>query len=431
MKKTIYQIFNDVFFIAVVFLVTFLFIEGVVLADDLKICLSPYALQSSHFNIKEWQKQTKGIGSFCDVWLYNSFGADFKNPKSELARPEENGTEVAFLNTSCVNNGNCSKYELLYGYTNASLHEAIIKKDPKLIKTLQTGAKSLGDFLNSAIRPDQFCNINTLLEFKGSRADYSMVTELIRPFMPSKCVYIWNPMAPAGTPQAPALISESHGPGPIFSKDIRCIANPDGSTIPDSDYPSYLYKYGKDCDAAVAWGPNMNCRGSDSPANQDPQSRSCKDTADFSKARAAILAARKIVIPPLWDITDDASLKGCTKVLSSSDGAKKGFLSKGSDQAHWYAWTILTPRINDAKGHPTNYVSFSSQSKGKDFATWNPKMSVLRTEDQTFRPIWRACQIPGKCSKVDNLPFNIVIRATKANKEIDCWKIANPRIRND
>ncbi len=397
-----------------------------------RLCVSPYALQSDNFNYQEYKKQTTGVGSFVTVWLWNSFGEDLKNPRAELARPEVIGTEVALLNTTCVNNNNCASYEILHGWNYSSLNSAILNNDKNLKAKIVGEARQLATFLSNNLRADQICRINPALENKFKREAFQRLAEWIAPEFGSRCELVWNP--PGGNPktaQAPATVTEGHGPSPVFPDGARCIANPDGSIIPDADYPYWLAHYGDRCEYACAWGPHMNCRNSDGSASTHPRDRSCRETSDFRKAALAMVRARQVKVPGPWKEADNKSLAACADIQPAADGEKSGFLSKASDEIHYNAWTVLFPALC-SKGVCKNYKKVESLKRGEAFYTWSNK--GLYTEDGSNRPTWRACvsQVPlAGCKDPYHAPKNVVIRALDDKGKWHCWKVEDPAIRND
>lgn len=414
-----------------------LFLVSVAQAQEPRLCISPYALQSKNFNYQEYVKQTKQAGGpYVVVWLHNSFGTDFKNPKAELARPIVSGVEVAFLNTTCLNNKNCSKYEILYGYTNDSFAKAVTNDNKAIKQKIEKEAKILADFLLSNLRPDQDCKINTFLEGKLKPAIYTKVTNWIAPFFQGRCEFVWNPQGGnPGKPVVPAVISEGHGDKPKLSP--RCIANPDGTTIDDSSYPRYLYNYGIKCEFACAWGPNMNCRSSDGATNQDPRSRTCKDTKDFKKAAIAMKKARGLqpvqpVDPkdPMKNWTDEqkTSAKGCKSFLKPNDGAKKGFILKTADgaPANRRGGTILLPeKIKELKNKEGKKTVIQVLHKGKKIDTYNN--SGRYTEDKSNRLLFRNGGTGGMGGKLPSIyPQRVVIKYGDS-----CWVVEDPTVRVD
>lgn len=403
-------------------------------AEPLRLGRSPYALTSEHFNYNEYKRQTQDVGQYQVTWLWKSFGMKLANAKEEIQRPNVVGMELALFNTTCVSNGNCAKYETLYGYSTGSLEAAIKNNDQKLKAKLVADANEAGSFVVGNLPAGKPCNINPFLESRLSRASWQRATEWIAPSFQGRCGFVWNPVGGnPGTPQPPANISEGHGDAPQIAG--FCIANPDGTKIAPDAYPSFLAKYGNygggGCLLASAWLPNDNCRNSTDRATTDPRARSCKETSDFGVLRNAMKGAQKLNVDiPAWSDEDNSSLNGCYRVNKNPDGLR-GFLSKESDAAHWYAWTVLLPAIKDSKGHYTNYKQFQAVKAGKPIYTWGKNMTFLYTEDKSNRPVWRACAAQGRCSKASTAPFNVVLKALDFQNHWQCWKVTNPRVRND
>jgi len=382
-------------------------------AQELSLCRSPYALTSENFNYKEYKRQTSDIGKYTVVWLWNTFGDALGNAQKELLREQVVGVELALFNTTCVRNRSCGSYETLAGYTIQSLNKAIQNQNPQLRAKIKTEAKRAADWLLPRLKPSQRCYINPFLEHNMDRNTWQTAVMWFVESFHGRCEMVWNPAGSnPGKAQSPAGVSEGHGDSPNLEK--RCIANPDGTVIDFSEYPSYLIKYGQKCEHACAWLPNDNCRTAGETRFVDPRKRLCKETGDFKKERAAIKAARKLNKPvPPWSESDNKSLAGCTKIYPNPDGEKKGFLSKDSHVPH-YGWTILFP-------NPLRFKSAVVQKAGKNISD----LKYYYPYEGDGRQVWRAQQ------DGTSFPYNVAIRAKDSQGKLACWKVPNPKVRND
>lgn len=398
------------------FLILFLCAVMPVHADDLQVCRSPYALLSPNFNYNEYNKQTNGIGNYRVVFLWNTFGNKLANLSKEAAKPEVTGFEIALFNTTCVRSGKCGKYETLSGYSVNSLNHAIDANDANLRTKLQAEAQRAASAILPLLRADQKCYVNPFLEHNMNRQQYQKAIGWFIDKFNGRCEFVWNPVqGPPQNPQSPALISEGHGPGPNFGNN-RCIANPDGSEIPASDYPGYLHNYGSKCEFACTWGSNDNCR-TVGGGFVDPRQRPCKETGDFKKAHDAIVAARKIQPPQPPSPDDEFAKVGCKTFINIHDGAKKDFLWKQSDPpcCQRGAVVFLPTKFNKQ----TVQAKSVTVMKTKNVIATAYQRGVY-TEDGSGRQYFRFHRL------ATDFPSNVVVHFGNI-----CAVIPDPTVRND
>jgi hypothetical protein len=238
-----------------------------------------------------------------------------------------------------------------------------------------------------------------------------------------KAEIVWNPVGGnPGAPQAPATISEGHGDAPRFV-DNNCIANPDGTPINNTkqSWEAYFRKY-KNCVQVFHWGLNDNCNVAGVGKRLDPRRRECRVTEDYgpvTRAMRAVQGPQDSPSPPT--VEEELSKKGCSKILSSSDGAKKGFVVKESDSKKLpngkNATVLLFPK--EFKRFKDAHIFYKGKSFDKlDFV-------YFYTEDNSQRAVYKSHFTP------DDLPFNVVVRGRDDRNKIHCWPIANPKLRND
>lgn len=384
--------------------------------EDLKLCRSPYALTSPNFKYGEYTKQTKDVGPYTVVWLWNTFGNKLENARQELAREQVTGVELALFNTTCVRNQKCGSYETLAGYTINSLNAAIKADNAKLKAKLITESQRAKDWLVANLPAGKECKINPFLEHNMPRDVYQKATNWIKPVFEDRCPFVWNPVGGnPGNAQAPATISEGHGGSPTLKGN--CIANPDGTEISSADYPSYLIKYSRLCAYACAWASNDNCRVVGG-AFVDPRKRTCSETSDFKRLRNVMIAAQKASasLPP-WTAEDEKGTVGCETFLDINDGYKKGFLWKQSDppiQGRG-AVAFLPEKYKDLKIDLSKIYAMKGPKKLESAYTRG-----IYSEDKSNRQYWRYH------TKAENFPYNIVQHFGKI-----CARIPNPKVRND
>lgn len=393
-----------------------LLLPTAIYADNL--CRAPYALMHNKFNYKAYVNSTKGVNSYTVAVLWNTFGTDTKNLKAELARPEVNGLELILANENCAKYPRCGKYELFAGMNTDKIRKLLRNKDPKFKAKVEAYAQNAATIVNPLLRPDQKRYLNPLLESKCSRAEWQTFAEWIRPFF-ADWTFVWNPLgAKPGLPQPPGSISEGHGDNPKFI-DGNCIANPDGTSIDPADWESYFRKYSA-CVAVCGWTSADNCIVSGQKGFIDPRKRSCSDVSKMKAVGVGMLEAQKpYELVPEWSSSDDASLVGCTTIRPNPDGVG-GFIWKQS-HVPGYGATILFP----AKYGKFNKVLIKKAGKTIGSVKWAPgKGFPDQAKGNIFRPIWRTSLSAKK------YPYNIAIHGLIDGKRI-CWRVSNPKVRND
>lgn len=395
-------------------------------AQELHLCRAPYALMHSKFNYGSYSNSMKGVNSYSVAVLWNTFGTKTQNLASELNKPQVRGVEIALFNETCLHGAGhpCGKYEVLSGYNTQTLAKAIQSNNTNLQSKMIASAKEAGSFLASHLRAGQSCLISPFLETNQKRPEVEKVIQWIRAQFPAQCQFVWNPMG--GSPGAPtggASVSEGHGDSPSFPNGVRCIANNDGTVINQNEMPDFLLRYGYRCEEACAWSLADNCHA---PGQlwADPRNRPCKDTGDFKAMGAALRTAQNTKPVPLWDANDDKSLVGCS-IQPNPDGAKKGFLAKPSEVTA-YGWTIFLPAQFDAQHRPLNYKNFRVEKAGNPVGSWAKNNNgEFYLPDNSRRPIWRARQKP------EAFPPNVAVKAVNKAGKLMCWKVTDPRTRND
>lgn len=394
-------------------------------AQQTNLCRAPYFLTDPKYNYKAYKKTLEGVKSYSISILWNTPGNFYDNLIKELKDTHVNGVEVALVNETCLlaNNGNrCGKYEVLYGLTMSKFKKQIDRANPVLKGKFQAQANIACNTINNNLPAGKSRHMSPLLETKLDRRRWQVVAGWVREVLACEnYVFVWNPQGAApGNPQSPALLAEGHGDSPRFITKAA-IANNDGSYV--ADYEEYFRKY-PSIEKVCGWHSNDNCINSGASGFIDPRKRDCRDTSGFYEIGEAMRQVEKPVeVPPDWDLDDDKSLVGCTKVHDSHDGAG-GFIWKQSHVQSYFG-TIL---------FPAKYGRFSSvqiQSKGVKQGTvvyakcTNPPCGFPDQADgNKLRPIWRTSR------DIEKYPFNIVVRGASDSK-INCWKIENPHIRND
>lgn len=383
------------------------------------LCRAPYALMHKDFKYSKYKAELEGVNKYSVAVLWNTFGNNTENLAKELADPRVTGVQVHLINGSCLKSNRCGNYEIVQG-SHEQFQKKVRKKNEALKVQIQIAAAKASAFFNAHVRPDQKKFISPILETKLRREDWQVVAEWIAPYFQGWTL-VWNPEgAKPGLPQSPATVSEGHGPTPQFV-DNRCIANPDGSTPPDGDFAGFLRKYAA-CELACAWDQNDNCINRTQVGFLDPRQRNCKDTSGFKSIGVGMRQAQvPVEAPPDWDLDDDKSLAGCSKVYSSNDNAG-GFIWKTSHVAEYNNVAVLFP----AKFGKFKNVQVQKRGLKVGRVQYAPGIGFPdQAAGNKLRPIFRTDKA------IEKYPYNVAVRGRTVEGKTFCWKMSNPKIRND
>lgn len=393
-------------------------------AQNPRVGRDPKFINSKNFKYQAYKEPLQ-----CEVpykygfsFLWHTAGDNLQYAAAEVADPRVNLVKLDVINETCYSRGDCGKYEYLAGFKPRQFWKLVSKRDARARKVVEDANRSAAEWLIPRLRPDQQCYVSYFLETHGTRAQLQIVHEWASPFWGGRCGAVWNPVGPKpGLPPEGFVASEGHGPTPVFA-DNRCFANLDGSLAPDGDHLAYFNEY-KDCIMVFGWGPNDNCIFSTQTGRIDPRARDCHETKDYTAIGKAMCQSQMQQPPPPWSEEDLASLNGCHAVHESLD-KPGGFILK---QSH----VVGSPNHKGTVLFPAKYGKF------KRVAIWKGGKKYLTVEyapgegfaDQQAgnkrRPIYRFDK------NLVKLPYNIVFRGTTEKGKVQCWKVSNPRVRND
>jgi len=188
--------------------------------------------------------------------LDNTFGANDSNLRLLLNNAHPSFLRVHILNTTCVRNKNCGKYELLYGHTVNSLDKALRNKNKRLLDAYKGRVSSYKDLSNSCL-PTSFL-LSPALEHNLSKKAWRVLADATLEVWPE--VQLVN--SPEGRLTAERYKSawiERHGKNPGKDADIT---SPDGEEATDFDSVKYkkLIESLPRLKIALLWSRGFNCR---------------------------------------------------------------------------------------------------------------------------------------------------------------------------
>ena len=226
------------------------------------------------FNCKGVQKLYEGQDTIILSWLENTFGNRCKclEPLLDDARPKI--IRAHLIQSPCMRNKRCGRYEALWGYTAASASRAAQNPRSRLRKRFSRILNRFQKRING--RDNLTCYVSPCLECDLYEPARRTLTNLVSAAVPS-CNVVDNPYRRRclrGT------VCEKHGINPRLS--APCIVDLDGVDGRVVDMEKWVAKY-QHCDLSFYWELWMNCIRGDFI---DPRKRDCKySTAMFNSVK--------------------------------------------------------------------------------------------------------------------------------------------------
>lgn len=209
-------------------------------------------------------------------WLENTFGQDCRCVDSLLNDPRPKIIRAHLIQSPCMRNKRCGRYEALWGYTAASGSRAAQNPRSRLRRRF---TRILETFKRRVEGKELTCYVSPCLECDLYEPARRVLANLVSAAVPS-CNVVDNPYR---RKCLPGYTCEQHGVNPKLT--APCIVDLDGIDGTLVDMKSWVARY-KHCDLSYYWEPWMNCiRGS----FVDPRSRNCKYNAGTFKATKDLL----------------------------------------------------------------------------------------------------------------------------------------------
>ncbi len=185
-----------------------------------------YAIQSQYWNLNatvKYSREAKALGN-----LHNTFGTSLSPIRSLLSAIHPVLYRVHLINTVCVRNSNCGKYELGYGYSKASFDLAVKAKKPAIIRPFRAQVKIYCDLFQGF--PETRLLISPALEHDLSKESWRVLADETLNVCPG--VQLVN--APDGGVQIERYRDawiERHGSTPGADSDIVSLDGADATQI--------------------------------------------------------------------------------------------------------------------------------------------------------------------------------------------------------
>ena len=195
-------------------------------------------------------------------WLENTFGHKCQCVERLLSDARPKIIRAHLIQSPCMRNKRCGRYEALWGYTAASASRAAQNPRSRLRKRFTV---ILERFRQRIQGKELTCYVSPCLECDLYEPARRVLANLVSAALPT-CNIVDNPYRRRCLP---GTTCEQHGTNPALS--APCIIDLDGIDGATVDLKKWVAKY-KHCDLSFYWEPWMNCiRGS----FIDPRSRNC------------------------------------------------------------------------------------------------------------------------------------------------------------
>lgn len=215
----------------------------------------------------------RGMSQVRISWLEKTFGDDCPCLNKLLNDSRPKIIRAHLMNSPCMRNKRCGRYEPLWGYTAASGSRAVQLPRSRLRRRFN---RILEQFKRRIDGKELTCYVSPCLECDLYEPARRLLADIVSAALPS-CNLVDNPYRRRCLR---GLTCEKHGTNPIIS--APCIVDLDGIDGADVDLKKWLEQY-KHCDLSFYWELWMNCIRSEFI---DPRKRDCKYPAQtFSDTR--------------------------------------------------------------------------------------------------------------------------------------------------
>jgi len=217
---------------------------------------------------KQWNcKQTLQSFSSTEIktgWLENTFGSRCRCGNQILQDPRDKVLRIHLVNSPCMRNNRCGKYEMLYKETARSASKKISRGNRRILKKFRRITLRLKRRLERAngnvklyVSPCLECDLNAKAR--------KILLGIVSSYLPD-ALLVDNPYRQRCIK---GVVCEKHGIKPKLS--APCIVDLDGVDGGVVDMKKWLSNYSH-CELQYYWNYGMNCI---SGGFVDPRLRSC------------------------------------------------------------------------------------------------------------------------------------------------------------
>ena len=223
------------------------------------------ALCHSSTDCKAVKRTWRGQDTIITGWLEQTFGSECKCADELLQSRKAKVIRVHLVNSPCMRNGRCGKYELLYGETADSASKKVRRGNRQFLHKFDRIVRRFRNRLNRATGSVQ-CFVSPCLECDLDGRARTLLATRVSAMLPG-CNIVDNPFR---TACLPGYVCEKHGASPRLT--APCIVDLDGVDGTDINVDKFAKRY-RHCDISFYWEHWMNCiRG----PFVDPRKRDCK-----------------------------------------------------------------------------------------------------------------------------------------------------------
>lgn len=238
------------------------FILGLLVSIQATAAPSLLGMCHKDFNCDGVEKLYSGQDTVTISWLENTFGSKCACVDRLLNDARPKIIRAHLIQSPCMRNKRCGRYEALWGYTAASASRAA--KNPRS-RLRQRFAVILERFRQRIQGKELTCYVSPCLEcdlYEPARRDLANLVSAALPM----CNVVDNPFRRRCLS---GYTCEKHGENPRVA--VPCIVDLDGTDGATIDIKKWVAKY-QHCDLSFYWEPWMNCiRGE----FVDPRRRNC------------------------------------------------------------------------------------------------------------------------------------------------------------
>lgn len=236
------------------------------------------ALCHKDWNCTATVKLYKGLEPLEIGWLEKTFAPDCKCADRLLKERRDKVVRVHLINSPCMRNKRCGRYEVLWGYNKASASRAVHIPKSRLNRRFNRVVEAAAKRLAKA-RGNLTCFVAPCLECDLNGRARRALADRVSVAMPS-CVLVDNPYRQHCLE---GNVCESHGSNP--KAVAPCIVDMDGTDGAALDVNKWARR-SRNCELRYYWEPWMNCsRGT----FIDPRQRDCKFNQRYFEKTKEIL----------------------------------------------------------------------------------------------------------------------------------------------
>lgn len=200
-------------------------------------------------------------------WVENTFNAQCPCGDKLLALPNPKVVRVHLINSPCMRNRRCGRYEVLYGYSKVSGSRAVHRPRSRLNRRFNAVLERFKKRLAKAQKPVQ-CYVSPCLECDLDGPARRALLNRVSIALPS-CILVDNPYRQRCLK---GFVCERHGHSlPELKPCITDMDGLDGSAV---SVRTWVAK-SRQCAIKYYWEPWMNCNSGMGASFIDPRKRKC------------------------------------------------------------------------------------------------------------------------------------------------------------